>query len=75
MDESSSIALTKRRCVRFGKDGGGEWGIMPQMPIGFGLFAIIRGIFGVALAVAFIWLIYKLGKLAEAYTTKLKGKR
>ena len=48
---------------------------MPQMPIGFGLFAIIRGIFGVAIAVALIWLIYKLGKLAEAYTTKLKGKR
>ena len=45
------------------------------MPIGFGVFAIIRGIIGVAIAVAFIWLIYKLDKLPEAYTTRLKGKR
>jgi len=48
---------------------------MPPTPIGFGIFAIIRGILGVAVVVAFIWLIYKLGKLAEAYTIKLKGKR
>jgi hypothetical protein len=47
---------------------------MAHMPIGFGIFALIRGIVGVAIAVAFIWLIYKLGKLAEAYTRKIKGK-
>ncbi|MGA8904960.1 MAG: hypothetical protein WB661_08125 [Candidatus Bathyarchaeia archaeon] len=47
---------------------------MPHVPVGFGLFGLIRGIIGVAIAVAFIWLIYKLGKLIDAYTTKLKGK-
>ena len=41
------------------------------MPIGFGL---IRGIIAVAITVAFIWLIYKLGKVADAYAAKLKGK-
>jgi hypothetical protein len=46
---------------------------MPYPP-GFGLFALIRGIFAAAIAVAFIWLIYKLGKLAEAYTAKIKPK-
>ena len=46
---------------------------MPYPP-GFGLFALIRGIFGAALVVAFIWLIYKLGKLADAYAAKLRPK-
>ena len=44
------------------------------MPLGFGIFGLIRGIAGVAIAVAFIWLIYKLGKLADAYTRKVKAK-
>ena len=47
---------------------------MAQIPMGFGIFALIRGIVGVAIAVAFIWLIYKLGKLADTYTRKIKGK-
>ncbi|MGA8855637.1 MAG: hypothetical protein WB643_00570 [Candidatus Bathyarchaeia archaeon] len=47
---------------------------MAHIPMGFGIFALIRGIVGVAIAVAFIWLIYKLGKLADAYTRKIKGK-
>ena len=46
---------------------------MPYPP-GFGLFALIRGIFGAALAAAVIWLIYKLGKLADAYAASLKPK-
>jgi len=47
---------------------------MAHIPMGFGIFALIRGIVGVAIAVAFIWLIYKLGKLAEAYRRKIKWK-
>ncbi len=47
---------------------------MPQMPIAFGLFGLIQGIIAVAIAIAFIWLIYKLGKLADAYAAKLKAK-
>ncbi len=46
---------------------------MPYAP-GFGIFALIRSIFAAILAVAFLWLIYKLGKLADAYTAKLKPK-
>jgi hypothetical protein len=49
-------------------------GEMAHIPVGFGIFALIRGIVGVAIAVAFIWLIYKLGQLADAYTRKIKGK-
>jgi hypothetical protein len=52
---------------------GGEIEV-PQMPVGFGLLELIRGLIGVALAIAFIWLIYKLGKLVDTYTTKIKGK-
>lgn len=44
------------------------------MPIGFGLFGLIRGMIAIAIAVAFIWLIYKLGKLADVYATNLKAK-
>jgi len=47
---------------------------MAHVPMGFGIFALIRGIVGIAIAVALIWLIYKLGKLADAYTRKIKGK-
>ena len=56
------------------KAQGGEWRKMAHIPMGFGIFALIRGIVGVAIAVAFIWLIYKLGKLADVYTRKIKGK-
>lgn len=34
----------------------------------------LRGIISAAVAIAFIWLVFKLGKLADAYTEKLKGK-
>lgn len=47
---------------------------MPQMPIAFGVFGLIRGIIAVAIVTAVIWLIYKLGKLADAYAAKLKAK-
>ena len=39
--------------------------------VGFGL---IQGIISAAVAIALIWLAFKLGKLADAYTEKLKGK-
>jgi len=73
MDESSSTALARRRRAR--TESLEVKKEMPQVPVGFGLFGLIRGIIGVAIAVAFIWLIYKLGKLIDAYTTNLKGKR
>ncbi len=47
---------------------------MPHIVVGFGLFGLVRGIIGVAVAVAFIWLAFKLGKLADAYSDKLKAK-
>lgn len=47
---------------------------MPHMAIGFRLFGLIQGIIEVAVAIAFIWLILKLGKLADAYSDKLKAK-
>lgn len=47
---------------------------MPQLPIAFGVFGLIRGIIAVAIVIAFIWLIYKVGKLADAYAAKLKAK-
>ena len=36
---------------------------------------IIRGVLGAVIAVAVLWLIWKLGKLADAYTEKLKVKQ
>jgi hypothetical protein len=47
---------------------------MPHMAWGFGLFGLIEGIIGVAVAIAFIWLLYRLSKLADAYAAKLKAK-
>lgn len=47
---------------------------MPHMAWGLGLFSLIRDTIGVAVAIAFIWLLYKLGKLADAHTAKLKAK-
>ena len=35
-------------------------------------FGLIRLIIGIAVVVAVIWLLLKLGKLVEAYTKKLK---
>jgi len=48
------------------------------MPYPNGLLFVglmIRGIFGAVIAVAVLWLIWKLGKLADAYTEKLKVKQ
>ena len=46
------------------------------MPVaGFGIFGLIRVIFEIALAIAFVWLLFKLGKLADAYASKLKTKK
>jgi hypothetical protein len=36
---------------------------------------IVRAILGAAVVVAALWLIWKLGKLADAYTEKLKIKQ
>jgi hypothetical protein len=36
---------------------------------------VIRGVIGAVIAVAVLWLIWKLGKLADAYTEKLKVKQ
>jgi hypothetical protein len=36
---------------------------------------IIRGALGAVVVVAVLWLIWKLGKLADAYTEKLKVKQ
>lgn len=47
------------------------------MPVGthFGLgFGLIQAIISAAVAIALIWLVFKLGKLADAYSEKLKGK-
>lgn len=44
---------------------------MPHMPVGFGL---IHGIIEVAVAIALIWLLLKLSRLADAYSEKLKVK-
>ncbi len=44
----------------------------PRM--GFEVFGIIHGIIMVIVAIAFVWLTYKLGKLADAYVMKLKSK-
>jgi hypothetical protein len=35
---------------------------------------LIRTVFGAAIVVALVWLFFKLGKLAEAYTKKLQPK-
>ena len=72
MDESSLTALTCEAALagrRADVKGNGTranrlWRLRP----------LIQGIVGVAIAVAFIWLIYKLGKLADAYIRKIKGK-
>lgn len=48
------------------------------MPYPIGLVfvgLVIRGILGAAVVIASLWLIWKLGKLAEAYTEKLKVKQ
>lgn len=36
---------------------------------------MIRGVIGAVIAIAVLWLIWKLGKLADAYTEKLKVKQ
>lgn len=54
-----------------------QWEVVAKMPVGthFGFgFGLIQGIISAALAIAFIWLVLKLGKLADAYTEKLKAK-
>jgi hypothetical protein len=33
---------------------------------------VIRTVFGAAIVIALLWLFFKLGKLAEAYTKKLQ---
>jgi hypothetical protein len=48
------------------------------MPYPTGLLFVglmIRGVLGAVIAVAVLWLIWKLGKLADAYTEKLKVKQ
>lgn len=47
---------------------------MPHVPVGLGLFGLIQSVIAIVLAITFIWLVLKLGKLADAYTNKLKTK-
>jgi hypothetical protein len=47
---------------------------MLPIAVGFGLFELIRGIIEAAVAIAFIWLILRLAKLADAYSDKLRAK-
>ncbi len=54
-----------------------QWEVVGKMPVGthFSVgFGLIQGIISAAVAIALIWLVFKLGKLADAYTEKLKGK-
>lgn len=47
------------------------------MPIGTHFligFEVVRSIISIAIAIAFIWLVFKLGKLADAYSDKLRAK-
>ena len=46
---------------------------MPPMP-GFMGFGIIATLLQAALVIAFVWLIIKLGRVLEAYESKLKVK-
>jgi hypothetical protein len=46
------------------------------MPLPIGLVftgLIIRTLLGAVIVVAFVWLLWKLGRLADAYTEKLKA--
>ena len=46
-----------------------------MVPVGLiSLDLVIRTILGAAVVVALVWLFFKLGKLAEAYTKKLQPK-
>lgn len=36
---------------------------------------VVRAVLGTAVVVAVVWLLYKLGRLAEAYTDKLAEKK
>lgn len=36
---------------------------------------VIRSIFGAALVIAVVWLLFKLAKLADAYTQKLQSSK
>ncbi len=42
--------------------------------VGFELLGIIHGIIAIVVAAAFVWLTFKLGKVADAYAAKLKSK-
>jgi len=46
---------------------------MPAMGLLF-LGLVIRTIFGAAIVVALVWLMFKLAKLTDAYTKKLQSK-
>ncbi len=46
------------------------------MPLPIGLVfmgLVIRTLLGAAIVVAFVWLLWKLGRLADAYTEKIKA--
>jgi len=47
---------------------------MPHAVAGFEVFGLIRSVIGIIAAIAFIWLAYKLGKLADVYMDRPKAK-
>lgn len=47
-----------------------------MVPVGLIIIGlVVRTILGTAVVVAIVWLLYKLGKLAGAYTDKITGKK
>jgi len=46
-----------------------------MVPVGLVFLGlVIRTVLGAAIVIALVWLFFKLGKLAEAYTKKLQPK-
>jgi len=50
-----------------------EVNAMPALGLIF-LGLVIRAALGIAIVVALVWLMFKLGRLADAYTNKLQSK-
>jgi len=72
MDDSFPRFYSTERDRPLGERG--EQKEMPQFtPVGFGL-ALVLVIVRAVVAVAFIWLLLKLGRLVDAYIDKLKSK-
>lgn len=50
--------------------------VYEMVPVGLIFIGlVVRAVLGTAVVVAVVWLLYKLGRLAEAYTDKLAEKK